>query len=251
MSEPLLLSSVDDRIATVRLNRPPANPIDLDLALAIGDAVEPLASDPAVGAVVLTGTGACFSAGLDLKAVPAYKPDELRRMILTINRFCRIVYAFPKPLVTAVDGHAIGGGLVIALTGDYRIVTANECKLGFAEGRAGIPFPAGPMEIVKAELRPDVARRLALTCRNIGPEEALRCGLFDEIAEPERLLDRAREIARELAALPQAAYSVIKYQLRAAPIARMTEIVAGQSDPLLNTWLSGETQAAASEILEK
>jgi enoyl-CoA hydratase/carnithine racemase len=82
------------------------------------------------------------------------------------------------------------------------------------------------MEVVKAELRPDVARRLALTCRNIGPEEALRSGLFDEIAEPERLLDRAREVARELAALPGTAYSVIKYQIRAAPIARMTEIVA-------------------------
>jgi enoyl-CoA hydratase len=97
---------------------------------------------PPSSAVVLTGTGACFSAGLDLKAVPAYSPDELKRMILAINRLCRLIYAFPKPLVTAVDGHAIGGGLVIALTGDYRVVTTRTASS--ASPKAAPAFPSPP-----------------------------------------------------------------------------------------------------------
>lgn len=251
MTAPLVLTELRDGIVTLRFNRPPANPLNLELGQAVMTAIDAHADDSATRALILTGTGACFSGGIDLKAVPSYRPDQLREMILTINRLCLKIYSLRKPFVTAVDGHAIGGGLVIALMGDYRLVTRDDCKLGLAEVRAGIPFPACPMEVVKAELRPDVARRLSLTAWNLGPATAFESGLFDEIVDAEHLLPRAQETADELARLPRSSYGVIKHQLRAQTLDRMRHIVEHEADPLLQTWVTAETKPASEAILQK
>lgn len=251
MGEPLILVNVADGLATVRLNRPPSNPLNLEIGQELMRVVQELRDDASVRAMILTGTGRCFSAGVDIREVPSYTKEKLREMMLTINRLCLAIYSFPKPMVTAVDGHALGGGLVIPLTGDWRLVTDAPCKLGMAEVKAGLPFPACPMEVVKAELRPEVARRLVLRGHNLDPAEAAAEGLFDEMVPAGELMRRAGEKAGELAALPPSSYRVIKHQLRADTMARMQAIVEQERDPLLNAWVSKETQAAAEAILGK
>src|SRR5262249_61428695 len=93
-------------------------------------------------ALVITGAGACFCAGLDLKRVPLYGPEEQRAMVTAINQMVTALYACPLPVVAAVNGHAIAGGLILTLACDYRIRTTATCQLGITEARAGIPFPA-------------------------------------------------------------------------------------------------------------
>lgn len=251
MSDSLVLPDVSDGIAIVRLNRPPSNPLNLEIGQALLRVVHQIQADTSVRAMILTGAGSCFSAGVDIREVPSYPKDKLREMMLTINRLCLAIYSFPKPMITAVNGHAIGGGLVIALTGDHRLVTDAPCKLGLAEVKAGLPFPACPMEVVKAELRPEVARRLVLRGHNVDPRQAVEDGLFDEHVGAGALMARATEKAAGLAALPPVSYRVIKQQLRADTIARMKDIVEHERDPLLNAWVSQETQAASAAILRK
>src|SRR5436309_12929302 len=127
-------------VALVRIDRPPANALDLSLldeghgVLAELEAAEP-------GAVVLTGRDGFFSAGVDLKVVPALDAADQREMVAGINRLFAGWYGFPRPGVCAVNGHAIAGGLTLALCGDHR-VGAPAGRSGLAGLAGGVPYPA-------------------------------------------------------------------------------------------------------------
>jgi enoyl-CoA hydratase/carnithine racemase len=109
-------------VAVLTVDRPPANAMDLALLGDVVEAVERLAADvPA--AVVLAGRQGFFSAGADLKAVPGYGPAEQRAMVEAINRMALGAYGLPCPVVCAITGHAIAGGMVLALGGDHRVAS--------------------------------------------------------------------------------------------------------------------------------
>jgi enoyl-CoA hydratase len=220
-------------IALLRFDRPPVNAIDLAVTDELGGLVGALARKPPK-AVVLTGTGASFSAGLDLKAVPAYGAAERRALVLSINRMVRQIYGLPCPVVAAVNGHAMAGGLVMALACDLRIAAEGGAKLALSEVNVGIPFPLGPMLVVNDIVSGTARRDLALLGRVYGPAAALEAGLVDEVVAPDRLLPRARERARELAGLR--GYAAIKAQLRAATIAELDRAIAAEDDPIFKLW---------------
>lgn len=241
----------NDSVCVVSLDRPPVNAIDLDFLRQADECFAKLEGEEDLGALVLTGAGKCFSAGLDLRLVPRYHRDQQREMILGVNRMIRRLYSFPRPTVAAVNGHAIAGGLCVALACDYRIGIDSSCELGLTEARAGIPFPAAPMIVVNAELASNVARRLTLLARNVSPQEAIRDGILDELQAPEQLLERAAEVARDLAQIPRDAYRRIKRQLRASAIRALDEIVQTERDPMLDTWLAPGAADSSAKLLRR
>jgi enoyl-CoA hydratase len=218
------------------------NAFDLPFAREIGERLrEALACGPS--SLVITGDGKCFGAGVDTKAVREYGPAERAEMVSTINALLSSIYALPIPVVAAVNGHALGGALVVALACDLRIGVAGPAKLGLPEVAAGVPFPAVPMRIVQAELVPAVARMLCLANVVLSPREALERGVLDELCDgPAALVPRAEQAARELAALPS--YAVVKHQLRAPAIADLERIVAERSDPMLREWVAPQQRSA-------
>jgi enoyl-CoA hydratase len=240
-----------DRIAILRLNRPPVNAVNVDLLRAAATALRDIAARDDLTALIVTGAGRAFCAGLDLRDVPSYTPVGQQEMVLGINRMVATLYALPIPTVAAVNGHAIAGGLVIALSCDYRVGTTAPCQIGLTEARAGIPFPEGAMAVVKAELSPAVARRRTLVAVNSSSREALADGILDELQPPDRVMPRALEIARDLATIPRVAYGQIKRQLRAEMLAAIEAGVAAGTDPLLDAWLSADTKGAAAGLLQK
>jgi enoyl-CoA hydratase len=149
-----------DDVAIVRIDRPPANALDLEL-LEQGRAVLDELRTAEPGAVVLTGRERFFSAGVDLKLVPTLDERSQRAMVAGINRLFGGWYSFPRPVVCAVNGHAIAGGLILALCGDYRVV-GTEGRFGLTELRAGVPYPAVAITVVLAELDSWAARQLVL-----------------------------------------------------------------------------------------
>ena len=225
------------------------SPIDLEFAARLETSFSDLLASDDLGAIVLTGKGNFFSGGLDLKAVPAYGPEEQRALINTVNRMVAKLYGCPVPLVAAVNGHAIAGGLILALTCDYRVGTRASCLLGLTEARVGIPFPAGPLAVLKAELAPPVVRTLTLQARNIGSEAALEMEILDELQAPEHVLPRALEMANDLASFPREAYRAIKDQLRGETVAWIRSVNEKGSDPLLRSWLAPGSLDAAAAVL--
>lgn len=242
------IERIDD-VVVVELNRPPINAIDLELLRDATAAMSDLDRQQWPRAIVLTGTGSTFSAGLDLRKVPGYSPLELRQMIGGINRAILQLYASRLPVIAAINGHAVAGGLCLALACDYRVCTDSDCKLGLTEARAGIPYPIGPISVVRAELAPHVARQLVLVARNITPQRALEWGVVDELQPREQVQPRALEVARDLASAPADGYARIKQQLRAETSERIRRAVDEDDDPLLEMWFGSSANEATSKLL--
>jgi enoyl-CoA hydratase len=235
-------------VTVLSLDRPPANAIDLELAEAVETAfTAAMADEPR--ALVLTGTGRFFSAGLDLKTVPSYSVAQQRALLRAINRMLGALYGCPVPVVGGVNGHAVAGGFILALSADYRIGASGNFDIGLTEARVGIPFPAAPMIVLQAELAPQHARFITLYARNFGPDEARARGVFDELQPQGAVLERAMEVARDMASIPGDAYRRIKQQLRGAAVDRIAEINATDADPMLEGWVSADAPAAAASIL--
>jgi enoyl-CoA hydratase len=240
-----------DNIAVLRFDRPPANAIDLALAEEVETALSTIEGDTEIGALIITGAGNCFSAGLDLKVVPTYDRGQQQAMIVQVNRVFGTLYGLSLPAVVAVNGHVIAGGLVLALACDYRIGAEGDYKIGLAEVRVGVPFPAAAITVVRSELSKPVARMMVLTGRNSTPREALAQGIFDELQPADQLLPRALEVARELAALPRIGYARIKRQLRASALSRIDDAIRNRKEPMLDSWLSDETSDASARALKR
>jgi enoyl-CoA hydratase len=228
------------RVTLLTIDRPPANALDVELLEEGEEVVGRLAADPP-DSLVIAGTRGFFSAGVDLKATPGYGPDEQRRMVDGLNGVFGRLYTLGCPVVCAVTGHAIAGGLILALCGDHR-VGATEGRLGLTEVKAGVPYPVAAMAVVRAELTPQVARRLVLSAELVEPDEALELGLVDELRPLADVVPRAVEVAESLAALPREAYRTVKAQLRG-------ERLDLPPDPMLGAWLGEETREAAEATL--
>ncbi|MCC6850621.1 MAG: enoyl-CoA hydratase/isomerase family protein [Deltaproteobacteria bacterium] len=236
-------------IVVLRFDHPPVNAFDLEVAAAIERALdEALAEEP--GAIILTGTGRCFSAGLNLKVVPRYDAAEQRAMLDRANRVLARLYACPVPTVAAVNGHAIAAGLVLALACDHRVGPDRGAHFGLTEVRVGIPFPAAAMAVVRAELTPAAARTLALLGRRIDAGAAEALGLIDETRAPGDVLSRALAVAADLATLPRGAYARIKQQLRGPALAEIAANARG-GDPLAATWIDADAPTTARTLLKR
>lgn len=251
MSTNAIQVEMADDVAVVRIDRPPANAIDLDTASEFANTLGTIADQNDVAAVIVTGAGKCFSAGLDLKAVPGYDRSQQQAMVMAVNQMFGRLYGLPLPTIAAVNGHAIAGGVILTLACDYRIGAEGEYKLGLAEARVGVTFPVAAMAIVKSELSPAVAKTMVLTARNYSPREALAFGVLDELQPADRLLARAMEVAREMAALPRSTYSRIKRSLRSQALALIDDAISNRNEPMLESWLSEETRLASAEALKK
>ncbi len=211
------------------VDRPPANAMDVDLLAELGDALAAVAADPP-RALILAGREGFFSGGADLKAVTSYGPDERRQMVQGINRMVIETYALRCPVVAAVTGHAIAGGLVLALCADYRIASTAG-RYGLTEIKVGVPYPQAAMIAVRSELAPHAARRLAFGNWLIEADQCVELGVFDEVLAANAVLDRAIEVAAELGSMPADIYAMTKAGLRGDTVVRMKAGAA--ADPLL------------------
>ncbi len=218
-----------DGVAVLRIDRPPANAMTVELLDELGRALEQLAVEPPP-ALVVAGREGFFSAGVDLKVIPEHGPEQRRRMVNEINRMAIVAYGLPCPTVGAITGHAIAGGMVLAVCFDVRIASTAG-RYGLTEIKVGVPYPQAAIGVVAAELAPHATRRLALGSELTDAAECLRLGVFDEIVDPAQVIDRALTIAGQLAALPGDVYARTKRDLRRDALAAMR--AGARSDPLL------------------
>jgi enoyl-CoA hydratase len=223
-----------DGVVVLAADRPPANAMDIGLLEEVVAAVDQIAASPPA-ALVLAGRPGFFSAGADLKAVPNYGPEEQRAAVDGINRMALGVYSLPCPVVGAITGHAIAGGLVLALCTDVR-VASSAGRYGLTEVRVGVPYPQAAIGVVRAELPPHAARLLALGNELVDAQTCVRLGAFDEVVEPDEVLPRALAVAADLAAMPAEVYARTKADLRGETIERLRH--AAEHDPLLGRWVT-------------
>jgi enoyl-CoA hydratase/carnithine racemase len=154
------------------------------------------------------------------------------------------LFACPKPVIVAVNGAAIAGGLFFVLAADHRVASPR-ATFGLAEVRVGVDFPVAPMEIARAMLAPNDLRRLMMRGQPITVDDALAAGVVDCIVPQDALVASALQDALEFAAIPPAAYSAVKQQIRGEVIAKIT---AQMAEPR-PAWFTAETRDAMTAML--
>jgi enoyl-CoA hydratase len=235
-------------IAVLRMAHGRANALDPEILGALSAALE-AATD--ASAVVLTGSGPMFSAGVDLKRLAVAGPDYPGALIpALVDAFARLFY-HPRPVVAAVNGHAVAGGCVLACAADRRVAARGGARLGVTELLVGVPFPAIALEIMRGVLPARHLAEMIYGGRTLGVEDALARGLVDAAIEPGALLDAAVAEAEALAAIPAASFTLTKAQLRQPTRDFLARHAARIDDEALACWSAPPAQAAIRRYVEK
>jgi enoyl-CoA hydratase len=243
--------TLDGSIATLRLRHGKASALDLELVDAVALAFAEAASDDAVGAVILTGTGSIFSAGVDLFRLADGGREYASRFLPALSRMLLDLFAFPKPLVVAANGHAIAGGCLFALAGDYRLMARGNGRIGIPELLVGVAFPPSVIEAVRFALPSQQLQALVYTGMTVLPDEALQRGIIDEIVDADSLAARASEMARHLASLPPRAFALAKRQLRETAVDRARHYANELDGEILEIWSAPETHERIRQYLAR
>ncbi|MCX5441000.1 enoyl-CoA hydratase/isomerase family protein [Streptomyces sp. NBC_00063] len=198
----------DGAVATIRVDRPKANAVDPAMIEEFLTVLPPLAADPEVRCIVVTGTGRFFIAGADIAVMRDLSADNQARMRRWID-VQRVIERAPKPVVAAMNGHALGGGAELSLACDLRIVSA-DAVFGFPEIRLGLFPGAGGSQRLPRLVGPHLAKRLMIEGERLTAQRALELGLVDLVAAPDAFDVVVAERARALAAQPTAAIALLK-----------------------------------------
>jgi len=232
----------------VRLAHGKVNALDVELLAAIVGVLDQIGNTPA-RAVVLTGSGTVFCAGVDLRRVLSGTPDYLERFLPALTEAVARLFFFPLPVVAAVNGPAVAGGCVLAAACDRRIL-ASGSRIGASELLVGVPFPVAALEVLRHACG-DAVDEVILSGRLYEAEEARAVGLAHETVDGEGLLERAVALAGALGSLAPAAFRLAKAQLRRPTLDRIAADSPTVDPEVRALWGAEETTAAIRAQLDR
>jgi enoyl-CoA hydratase len=241
----------DDRdgIRIVRLAHGKVSAMDIELGEALLRELQDAAAAP-ITAVIITGSGSSFSAGVDLYRVVNEGPEYGRRFLPVLDAFLHAALTFPKPMIAAVNGHAIAGGCILAACCDHRIMVDGNGRIGIPELAVGVPFPALPLQIMAARLSDGALRDLVFTGRTVQVDEARALGLVDEKCPSGMLIDRAMEVAQRFTSIPGGAFALTKEAFY-TPILERTKSLSAMNERVVDAWMQPHTYDTIRAYLEK
>ena len=247
-------------VTVLTLDHGKANAVDTELCHGLVAALDEMLREGAP-AVVLTGTGRIFSAGVDLFQVLEGGEEYLEEFLPALDAMLRAVVEFPRPLVAAVNGHAVAGGCVLVCACDRRLMAGADAaaegkggkagRIGVPELAVGVPFPTMPLEVLRTAVSSATFRDLVYSGRTVKPEEALELGLVDRVVDPGDLLDEACAEAERLSDLPDDAFALTKRQFWTPALDAMDRHGPAWSAEVLTQWSSEATQERIRRYLEK
>ena len=205
---------VDEGVGIVRLDRPPANAISLQLSKELLSALEEAGSREDVGALVLWGGPKLFAAGADIKEMVDQSPDEIRAQVTKLGDACDLLEAMPKVSIAAITGFALGGGFELSLACDLRYA-ADDAKVGQPEVRLGVIPGAGGTQRMTWLAGVGVSRDLAYTGRQVDAEEAKALKLVERVLLADQVFESAVQDARAFARGPRRALAAAKEAIQA------------------------------------
>ena len=237
-----------DGIAVLRIEHGKANTLDMELCNAVVEAFEH-AGD--ARAVVLTGAGRIFSAGVDLFRVLEGGRRYIEAFVPAMCRAFERVFVHPAPVVAAANGHAIAGGCLLVAAADQRLMAAGAARIGLPELQVGVPFPPLALEIMRFATPPQHFQTIVYRAGTHEPEAALALGLLDEVVEPDALLDRALARAERLASVPADTFAITKREIRRPAMVRVRSLAQTAAREVQAQWLEPRTLDGIRAYLDR
>jgi enoyl-CoA hydratase len=211
----LLSYSLEDKVAIVRMDDGKANALSQQMIDALIAALA--RAEQEASALVLAGRPDRFCAGFDLKVMMS-GPQNAATLLTAGSELLMKLYASTIPLVIACTGHALAGGALVVLTGDYRIGASGAYRIGLNEVSIGLPVPVLAMELARDRLSKRALVHATLLAQIYDPETALSAGYLDAVAAPDEVIARAKAEASRMGAFPRKAFVGTKTRLRGATI---------------------------------
>lgn len=239
---------VVDGVALLEMRSGKVNAMSLEFVNDLVGTLGSLADDPAVDGVILAGNGRVFSAGIDLKQLVAERPEWLDEFLPQLSALFLATLHFPKPLITAINGHAMAGGCVVACTGDIRIIAEN-ARIGIPESRVGVPFPAAGMEIMRWAASPSVFRQMISSGATWTGQQAVDAGLADEVCPVDQVIARGRERLDELRQVPAAVFALTKRQMRQFVVQAIADHTAAFREEIDAMWRHPATRESINRYV--
>ncbi len=240
----------DGDIAILTMQHGKANALDSEFCEALAQRFVDLRNAEAK-AIVLTAQGKIFSAGVDLKRLSAGGADYVHAFLPSLHKLYDAVFFHPKPVVMAINGHAMAGGAVLAACGDRRIMARDAGRIGVTEMLVGVPFPALAFEVVRFAVPPRYLAEFTLTGATYPTDAALHKGWIDEVVAPDALMSRAIEAARFYAALSPQAFAQTKSQIRQAVRERIAVSGAATEKAVTAIWTQEATLSRVAAYVAK
>ena len=222
------------------------NALDVELLEELTLAIRDLQGSGA-DALVVTGAGRVFSAGVDLNRVVEGGAGYTDRLVPALSETFEAMFCYPRPTVAAINGAAIAGGCVLACACDRRLISP-DAQIGAAEVRVGVPFPVAALEVMRYACG-DHAEEVLLGGRSYRGPEAVTNGLAHRVVADD-LLEAAVAEAADLGDIPADAYSHTKTQLRAPAMARIRE-AGGIDNEVRQIWGADQTQQRIAAYVER
>jgi 3,2-trans-enoyl-CoA isomerase len=240
--------SVEGEVAVIVLCRGKVNAFDESTVDELNDRFHELEADEAVRAVVFSGEGKFFSFGFDIPGFLAYSQSDFSRFLTKFTNLYGYLFTYPKPVVAALNGHTVAGGLMLALACDRRLMAAGKGKVALNEIAFGASVFAGSAEMLRFAVGSRNAEEVLYTGAMYLPEEALRLRVVDEVCPGEELLEKAMRVARELGGKSQPAFRSMKRLLRGAVAEDMRRRESASIGEFVDIWYSETTWRNIQEI---
>ncbi len=237
-----------DHTAVVTLSRGKVNAIDRQVVAELSAVFDEIERDDSIQSVVLTGRGKFFSFGLDVPALWDLTPDEFTTFLKNFCGLCAELFLFPKPIVAAVNGHAVAGGCMLVIPCDAGMAVDTPINIALTEVMLGAALFASTVEMLRYRVSSQTAEQLLLTGKSLTANSAREIGLVNEVVPPESLLSTAIAKAGELAAHYGPGYKSIRRLIR-EPIAERWRSREEESiSEFVRIWYSRETRAKTKLI---
>ncbi|HUP65196.1 MAG TPA: enoyl-CoA hydratase/isomerase family protein [Thermoanaerobaculia bacterium] len=237
-------------VAVLRLAHGKASAMDIELVEGLTSKLDELERSDAK-AIVLTGSGRIFSAGVDLKRLIDGGVAYVDRFFPALSALVLRLYRIEKPVIAAINGHAIAGGCVMALACDYRVMSSGGGRIGMPEFHVGVAFPASVIEVVRNALPSNRLSEVLMLGNSWKADEALQRGIVDEVVADERVMERGLEVAGVMSGLPADAFALTKRQLRAPSLAFLAREGEALDREAFAIWRSETTQARIRDYVAR
>ena len=238
----------EEKIGTITLNRPKVNALNEELIDELKEAFQDVGGDEDINAVILTGQGSFFSFGFDVPGFMSYSKESFLAYVHKYSDLIKMIYIFPKPVIAALNGHAVAGGCVLALACDYRIMLSEKAKISLNEMTFGSTLFSSATETLRYAVGSKRCEEIIYSGKMFSAEEALGLDLVDIIATEDEFLRVVSEVAEDFAQKDVNAFASIKKMLKKETMDRIERYEASTISEFVDIWYSDSTREQLAKI---
>jgi 3,2-trans-enoyl-CoA isomerase len=238
----------DEPLAVVRMERGKVHAINDQMVSELQLTFKELVANGSIKAVILTGTAKFFSFGFDIPGFLDHSPEAFTHFVTRFTELYTYLFLYPKPVIAAINGHAVAGGCILTTAADYRLMVTGKPRIALNEITFGSSIFAGSVEMMRYCAGSRNAELILTGGKLYSAEEAHDMGLVDKITSDDKLMDEARKIALEYAGKDRPAFSELKNLLRRPVADAMIAREAESIRDFIKIWYSPATREQIRKI---